>query len=161
VDETADGREELTRRILADGRRLRRLAAPQRQISPLFDVSLTMQQLKVLIAVAYGASSSHQLTEILGVGMATVTGLVDRLSAQGMVTRREDPADRRIRRVELTAEGRGLLDRLNTAGELATRRLLEQLDEPDLRVVEHATRLLCEAAERAARHDAPGSDQKP
>ena len=39
----------------------------------------------------------------MGVSLATITGIVDRLAAQGLVTRREDPRDRRVRRVELTA----------------------------------------------------------
>jgi DNA-binding MarR family transcriptional regulator len=145
--------DDLISRILADGRRLRETAAPLRP-SPLLDLSLTMQQLKVLIAVARGASSGHQLTEVLGVRLATVTGIVDRLTAQDLVTRREDPHDRRVRRVELTAAGREMLDRLNEAGDLATRRLLGHLDAAGLRTVAEATRLLCEAAGRAAAEDA-------
>lgn len=146
--------DDLIRRIVADGRRLRDAAAPMRP-SPLLDLNLTMQQLKVLIAVARGASSGHQLTEVLGVRLATVTGIVDRLTAQDLVTRREDPHDRRVRRVELTPAGRDVLDRLNEAGELATRRLLGHLDTAELRTVAEATRLLCEAAERAAAEDSP------
>lgn len=123
--------------------------------SPLFEISLTMQQLKVLVAVARGASSGHQLTEILDVSLATVTGIVDRLAAAGMVTRREDPDDRRVRRVVLTETGRDLVDRLNTAGELATRRLLGHLDTAGLRTVAEAISLLCDAAESALTSHGP------
>lgn len=144
--------DELIGRILADGQRLQHAAAHLRP-SPLLDLNLTMQQLKVLIALARGASSGQALTHVLGVRLATVTGIVDRLAGQQLVSRREDPNDRRVRRVELTAAGHRLLDRLNEAGEFATRRLLERLDIDGLRTVAAAIRLLCEAAEDEAADD--------
>jgi DNA-binding MarR family transcriptional regulator len=156
--------DELIGRILADGQRLQQ-AATRLRPSPLLDLNLTMQQLKVLIALARGASSGQALTDVLGVRLATVTGIVDRLAAQHLVSRREDPNDRRVRLLELTTAGRRLLDRLNEAGEFATRRLLERLDTEGLRTVAAAVRLLCEAAEDEAadrdhptRADAPGPE---
>ncbi|MGA8117676.1 MAG: MarR family transcriptional regulator [Actinocatenispora sp.] len=148
VDESDD----LISRILADGRRIQRAAAPMRS-SPLLDINLTMQQLKVLISVAAGITSGQSLAEGLGVTLATITGIVDRLAGQHLVGRREDPHDRRIRRVELTDKGQDLLDQINTAGEIATRRVLRHLTEPDLRIVARATRLLSEATELTADED--------
>lgn len=136
--------------ILADGRRLQHAAGPLR-VSPLLDLNLTMQQLKVLIAVASGVSTGQALGEVLGVTLATITGIVDRLAVQHLVARREDLHDRRVRRVELTEDGQGLLDRINAAGEVATRRVLGYLGEDDLRIVSQAIRLLCDATEQAAR----------
>ncbi|BCJ29757.1 MarR family winged helix-turn-helix transcriptional regulator [Actinocatenispora sera] len=152
--------DELIGRILADGQRLQQ-AATRLRPSPLLDLNLTMQQLKVLIALARGASSGQALTDVLGVRLATVTGIVDRLAAQHLVSRREDPNDRRVRRVELTATGRRLLDRLNEAGEFATRRLLERLDTDGLRTVAAAVRLLCEAAEDEATDRGPAGEARP
>ncbi|GIL26336.1 MarR family transcriptional regulator [Actinocatenispora comari] len=148
--------DELIGRILADGQRLQQAAARLRP-SPLLDLNLTMQQLKVLIALARGASSGQALTDVLGVRLATVTGIVDRLAAQHLVSRREDPSDRRVRLIELTTAGRRLLDRLNEAGEFATRRLLERLDTEGLRTVAAAIRLLCEAAEGEATDREPAT----
>lgn len=37
---------------------------------------------------------------------SAITGLVDRLEKKGMIERRDDPADRRARRLHLTAAGR-------------------------------------------------------
>ncbi|MEV0838419.1 MarR family transcriptional regulator [Actinocatenispora sera] len=152
--------DELIGRILADGQRLQQ-AATRLRPSPLLDLNLTMQQLKVLIALARGATSGQALTDVLGVRLATVTGIVDRLAAQHLVSRREDPNDRRVRRVELTATGRRLLDRLNEAGEFATRRLLERLDTDGLRTVAAAVRLLCEAAEDEATDRGPAGEARP
>jgi DNA-binding MarR family transcriptional regulator len=43
---------------------------------------------------------------------SNVTGLVDRLTAQGLVERREDPHDRRVRMLAVTDEGARVKERL-------------------------------------------------
>src|SRR3982074_3896359 len=63
-------------------------------------VDLTMPQLKSLICVVESdGATSGQIARRLGVGLSTVTGIVDRLAEQDLVTRREDPDDRRLPRV--------------------------------------------------------------
>jgi DNA-binding MarR family transcriptional regulator len=52
------------------------------------------------------------LAEQAGVARATMTGLIDTLERDGMVTRKPDPADRRQLLVELTAEGIAFLESL-------------------------------------------------
>ena len=51
-----------------------------------------------------------ELAEITGVTRATMTGLVDTLERDGMVTREPDPDDRRMVPVQLTARGRAVLE---------------------------------------------------
>ena len=46
--------------------------------------------------------TQRDLAERLEIGAVTVSGLIDRLEAQGWVERRNDPADRRVKRVWLT-----------------------------------------------------------
>src|SRR5215831_17668764 len=59
-------------------------------------VDLTMPQLKALfLAHADGGASHSEIARALGVGVSTVTGIVDRLVEHGLVERRPDPADRR------------------------------------------------------------------
>lgn len=129
-----DDREQLIAQIGAIQHDLARLFAQQQRSSPLFDSNLTMRQLKVVMILSCQDSASGQdLAHQLGVGLGTVTGLVDRLLAQGLVTRREDPHDRRVRRVELSAEGRALTERLAGAGLNNFRRLLDHLDTATLR----------------------------
>jgi DNA-binding MarR family transcriptional regulator len=85
-------------------------------------VDLTMPQLKALfLAHAPGGASHSQIARALGVGVSTVTGIVDRLVEHGLVERHADTADRRSSRVVVTAAGADLVDRL-----WASRR--EQLD---------------------------------
>src|SRR5919197_55458 len=78
-----------------------------------FSTDLTMPQLKTLMFVAtHDGATSGQIAKRLGVGLSTITGIVDRLADQGLVTRREDPEDRRITRVLPTPHGKRLVDEL-------------------------------------------------
>lgn len=130
-----DGEERirLIARIEETQRDLGRLFAQDRS-SPLFESHLTLRQLKVVLLLAEtGGASGQRIAAGLGVGLATVTGLVDRLAAHGLVTRREDPADRRVRRVELTEAGQRLAAQILDAGLSRFRQLLERLDTATLR----------------------------
>jgi DNA-binding MarR family transcriptional regulator len=76
-------------------------------------VDLTMPQLKALfLAYAPPGVSHSEIARALGVGVSTVTGIVDRLVEHGLVERRTDPADRRLSHVVLTPAGTDLIDRL-------------------------------------------------
>jgi len=115
------------------------------------NVELTMPQLKALVCVYQNEGATHgQIARSLGVGLSTVTGIVDRLVDQGFVVRREDPADRRITRVLPTATGARLVDGLLRYRNEQLRLLLSCLDEEQLRTVETAFDYLLAAAARAA-----------
>jgi MarR family 2-MHQ and catechol resistance regulon transcriptional repressor len=53
-----------------------------------------------------------ELSQLLVVSRASVTGLVDCLEERGLVARTSDPSDRRLKVARLTADGEALLDRL-------------------------------------------------
>ncbi|WP_307827625.1 MarR family transcriptional regulator [Planomonospora sp. ID82291] len=128
-----DERDRLIDRIGEIQRDLGRIFAQNRPSSPLFDSNLTMRQLKVvMLLAARGSASGQELAHHLGVGLGTVTGLVDRLVGHGLVARHEDPHDRRVRRAELTPAGHSLLERISNAGLDDFRRLLMHLDTPTL-----------------------------
>ena len=57
-------------------------------------------------------STPAELADEAGVARATMTGLVDTLEKDGLVTRKNDSADRRAILVQLTRSGRKLLDRV-------------------------------------------------
>jgi DNA-binding MarR family transcriptional regulator len=114
---------------------------------PLLAANLTMSQLKVLLVLArHDGASGHDLASALGVGPATLTGIVDRLVAHGLVTRREDSIDRRVRRVVLASAGREVVEAIIMAGGEQQRRILERLSVDELGVVERAFQLLLGAA---------------
>lgn len=48
----------------------------------------------------------------VGCDASNVTGMVDRLETRGLLERRDDPRDRRVKRIALTGEGCEVRDRL-------------------------------------------------
>jgi len=129
-------------RIMAGQRRFQAAMARDRS-NPFFSVNLTMSQLKILFALRlHGGAGGQELAQRMGVSLATMTGIVDRLVAGDYVSRREDPSDRRIRRIELTEHGTGLIDNIMTVGEEHQRRLLDRLSVDELCVVADATDIL-------------------
>lgn len=147
-----DEREELIRRITETQRGLGRLLA--RHQSPLFRSNLTMRQLKALMILSvHGSASGQDLAHDLGVGLGTVTGIVDRLVAQGLASRHEDPHDRRVRRVELTPAATALIEEINNTGIEHYRRIMDHLDTETLRALDHVTRTVRSVAEKLSRED--------
>jgi len=114
--------------------------------NPLFHSQLTMSQLKLLLMLRHsGGSGGQELARGMGVGLATLTGIIDRMVSQGLVTRREDPTDRRVRIIELTAHGRRMVDEIVTTGTQRLRDLLDRVEPDGLDVILRALRLLCGA----------------
>ncbi|MEU4964223.1 MarR family winged helix-turn-helix transcriptional regulator [Streptomyces smyrnaeus] len=99
--------------------------------------ALTGAQARVLTLLAREPAPMRQLARHLKCEPSNVTGIVDRLESRGLVERRPDPADRRVKIAAATEEGRATAARLrgelDFAGEplqgltLAERRLLRDL----------------------------------
>ena len=68
--------------------------------------------LMLLNRCAEQPSTPAELADEAGVTRATMTGLVDTLEKDGLVTRKNDSTDRRTVLVQLTRSGRKLLDRM-------------------------------------------------
>ena len=104
---------------------------------PLISTPLTMQQLKVLtmIAIDPERATGHELAAQLKVSVASMSGLVDRLVEHGMISRGEDPSDRRVRRLTVTPEGSATIrNLLSSAGKMPTP-VLRRLSIEDLRAL--------------------------
>ncbi len=78
-------------------------------------------------------SPQTNLADELDVGKVALGGLIDRLEEAGMVERRADPIDRRVKRVFLTKEGRRLVSQNKT-----TMRTLEKMKSNLLATLEAA-----------------------
>jgi len=136
--------------------------------SGLFSLNLTIQQLRVLMLLfAEGGMSAHKLAEAVGVSLATLTGIVDRLEARALVHRSLDPHDRRVRRIDLTTEGRALVSDFIELGRERKRSLLHRLDLRVLRNLVEAVEVMRDTlAEDVAGHLdrrcglAPGGDRR-
>jgi DNA-binding MarR family transcriptional regulator len=145
-----DDRVQLIQRILTCSGSLFHNLNPSRNQAWL-NVDLTMPQLKALMCAArHEGGTSSQIARSLGIGLSTLTGIVDRLAEQGLVTRHEDLGDRRITRVLPTARGQELVDDLLAYRNEVITLMLAQLDEEQLRVIESAFVYLIEAADKLA-----------
>jgi MarR family transcriptional regulator, transcriptional regulator for hemolysin len=73
--------------------------------------------------------SQNEMAAICEVEPITVARLVDRLEARGLVERRADPSDRRIRRLHLLPAAKPILEAINEARESMNARITSGLDE--------------------------------
>ncbi|MBT2505010.1 MarR family transcriptional regulator [Streptomyces sp. ISL-98] len=83
--------------------------------------ALTGAQARVLGLLSLEAMPMRRIAQKLKCEPSNITGIVDRLEARGLVERRPDPADRRVKLAAVTDEGRQtaakLRDSLNFARE--------------------------------------------
>jgi MarR family transcriptional regulator, transcriptional regulator for hemolysin len=100
--------------ILNDVARLLRTYADHRAAQ----FGITRAQWVVLVRVQRSEGlNQSELAEILDLQPITLTRLLDKLCDSGLIERRPDPADRRAKRLFLTAAARPLLERLAILGE--------------------------------------------
>lgn len=138
--------EQLIADIMVAQQRLQRLFAYDRS-DRLFESHLTLTQVKILMLLGrHGTVSGGELARLLGVGLAALSGMVDRLVLQDLVTRTEDLHDRRVRRIGLTKAGRELIGGILDAGAEKHRKLLSRLSVDELGLVSEAMRLMLQVA---------------
>ena len=80
--------------------------------------------------------SPTQLGRGLMLSSAGVTSRIDRLERRGLVRRLPDPHDRRGVIIELTEDGRSVVDAAVAANSTSDRQLLERLDADELATLE-------------------------
>lgn len=85
---------------------------------------LTMGQFRLLHLIQKGVGSVSDLARYQNVSQPTISRQVDGLVKKGLVTRRPDPADRRVVHLELSGRGVELLEDLEAR---ARRRMSETL----------------------------------
>jgi DNA-binding MarR family transcriptional regulator len=78
----------------------------RRRLRDQFDITLPRFDLMAQLDKAPGGMKLGELSQRLMVSNGNITGLVDRLLAQGLLDRQPAPNDRRAQLVRLTPEGR-------------------------------------------------------
>ena len=78
----------------------------RRRLRHSFDVTFPRFDLMAQLYRAPKAMTLGELSQRMMVSNGNVTGVVDRLVEQGLISRRPSPKDRRAQLVSLTAEGR-------------------------------------------------------
>jgi DNA-binding MarR family transcriptional regulator len=106
-----------------------------------------LRHLAVLAALAEGGQASQlALGKHVRLDPSDVTATLDELERRGLIERVVDPADRRRRRVGLTAAGEGCLDELRALAVGVADDLLAPLDPARRQVLHDDLTLILESA---------------
>jgi DNA-binding MarR family transcriptional regulator len=79
------------------------------------ELELTLTQVKALCALCGAELTVKEVAERVGLSLPGASRAVDALVARELISRREDTADRRMKRLRCTDAGRQALDRLDEA----------------------------------------------
>jgi DNA-binding MarR family transcriptional regulator len=105
---------------------------------------------------AHGPMTPGDLARHEQVQRPTVTRILRELIGQGLVSRSPDPLDGRVAWIQITPEGRRLLQRVRRRHDEYVARRLASLDRDELETLEHAAAILDRIAERSEEPDPGG-----
>lgn len=96
-------------------------------------LGLTRPQARVIACVyRYPGITQVDLAEYIGVGRMAMSGLIDRMEAKALVSRSDDPTDRRIKRIFLTKNAKKNLPRMQEIADTLYRESLSSIKTNDL-----------------------------
>ncbi|TAM89321.1 MAG: MarR family transcriptional regulator [Jatrophihabitans sp.] len=142
------------------------LAGTAKAVSRAFDDALvaaggSLPVWLILISlVSRRPATQRELAEAVGIRGATLTHHLVAMEADGLVTRRREPGNRRVQVVELTTEGRAAFTAMRGAAIAFDRRLRHGLGEADLHALRDLLARLAAnvAPTRAAQPPRRGAD---
>ncbi|QIG80047.1 MarR family winged helix-turn-helix transcriptional regulator [Stakelama tenebrarum] len=95
-------------------------------------IGVTRAQWHTLFVLSRNEGTSQGgLAEQMEVEPITACRMIDRLEEAGLVERRRDPADRRVRRIYLTNSARPLIDRLRVIADDVVESALTDIDQAE------------------------------
>ena len=101
-------------------------------MSPL---GLTRPQARVIACVIrFPGITQADLCEYIGVGRMAMSGLIDRMESKDLVSRTEDPSDKRVKRVFLTRSARKLIPDMQTIADTLYKQSMSSVNANDLRI---------------------------
>lgn len=104
-----------------------------RHAPEFLEIDVTMSQVKVLYMASVRPDTNMSMVAAqLNVGLSAVSGLVDRLVEHGLLTRREDPVDRRQHLLNVSPKGARVLERVRELNRNHLDRLLAGLSATEL-----------------------------
>lgn len=119
-----------------------RLARSAKSVSRAFDRALAEAggSLPVWLVLSLLKSqrpgTQRALADAVGIKEATLTHHLNAMDAQGLITRRRDPANRRVHLVELTETGEAAFGQLRDAAIAFDQRLRRGISREDLAALE-------------------------
>ncbi|XOV90508.1 MAG: MarR family winged helix-turn-helix transcriptional regulator [Pseudomonadota bacterium] len=96
-------------------------------------LGLTRPQARVMACVSrYPGITQVDLAEYIGIGRMAMSGLIDRMEAKDLVSRSDDPTDKRIKRIFLTKNAKKSLPQMREIAEMLYRESLSSVKKSDL-----------------------------
>jgi MarR family transcriptional regulator for hemolysin len=118
------------------------LADVVKNISRAFDDAMaeaggSMPEWRILIALKTKSQrNQRELAEFIGIKGATLTHHLNAMEADGLLTRRRDPDNRRIHVVEMTDAGEKAFFRMAAAAQAFDKRLRDGINPDEIAVLE-------------------------
>jgi DNA-binding MarR family transcriptional regulator len=108
---------------------------------------LSLAQYHLLEPLATGPRTNRELAELAGIAAPTATRIVDGLLQRGLLSRVEDPTDRRAVVISLTPEGRAALGKKQREYAARRNRVAEALEPHEQEVATELLRRLAAVIE--------------
>lgn len=125
-------RTELIKEVIELQRKVDRAQRPYR-LDAWMRLHLTIAQLKSLFFLSnHGSTSLGRLAEALGVTPTNTSGIIDRLVKRGLVSRSENPENRRMLSIRTTEKGEQLISGLRSRKHGYMAQVLDRLPGEDL-----------------------------
>lgn len=101
---------------------------------------------RALLIIESGyAHTPGEVAEVMKIGKTTVTGILDRLETDGLITRTLDPDDRRSFVLALTDTGRELVQQIDNLRRDPLKRALQAMEVADLEALYQGLEALTQA----------------
>jgi len=124
------------------------LSAKAHEPHPWLHLELTREQLRIMFLLSFtGRSSPGEVAGSFGVPRANVTSTIDRLVERGLISRQENPDDRRSHILSLTEEGKSRVERLREIGAAKIKGVLERMPDNALASLQKGLEALIRALE--------------
>ena len=116
---------------------------------------LTMPQCRAVLSLNNGPLTMSKLAAGLGISLPSCTGVVDKLVERGLVSRAEDPEDRRVVRCVLTNHGYEMASSLFDADLAVMEEFVSVMSDDELGTILDAMAIMRRAASNLTPQDAP------
>jgi DNA-binding MarR family transcriptional regulator len=139
---------DLIKKIIDLHRRVNRILRDY-DMDAWMDLSLTIPQLKCLFYISnQGKTNCSKLAERLKVYPSNITGIIDRLVEKSLVSRADDPNNRRILLLQTTPKGEAMIAELREKRSIYLSQILTDFDKEELDSITQGLTLLAQAAEQ-------------
>ncbi|MDO9357312.1 MAG: MarR family transcriptional regulator [Solirubrobacteraceae bacterium] len=112
------------------------------EITAEFDLSLSQLRILFILDHADHDLAVNEFADRLSLSMAATGRAIDGLHRHGLVSRREDAADRRVKRIALTDDGHAATSRIAAARVRSVQRVVDALSPDEREQLEAATNTL-------------------